>query len=432
MVAAPAPAQAVAIYSREDLDLLKKLLAHLAPLKHQGILDVWYDQHLDPGAGWREEIESHLRKADIVLVLVSALSLASVNCRAEIELAMELHGERGLHVVPIKLHDIDWEGEPLSELQALPKNVGSLSESADLNKEMAGIAREIRKLAASIRQRKAVATSAVHGPREALESPAGMRAANDQALALADHGDLAAARVLLEQTIRLAREVASSDLAVLLSNYAHVLLMLGDLGAAQAALEEALDRSASSDPARAVRLDRLARVLREMGDTDRAGALAREALEISLKAHGRNHPAVAVRLNTLGLIWLDLGESGKAVRAFKRSLSIFVRFPERQSALAGVHGNLALALREQGNLTAAKHHADLALAGDGKAYADQHPAIATDLNTLGLILRDQGSISAANQSLQKALEMFSRLLGDIHPYTRAVADNLQGGLREAF
>jgi tetratricopeptide (TPR) repeat protein len=401
----------IVIYSREDVKLLRKLVKHLSPLTHQGIVSVWYDHELPPGAVWRAEIETRLRSADIVLVLVSASCLASDHCRAEISLALQLHGAGRLRVVPIKLSEVDWEGEPLSELQVLPQHGGALSSSVDRDAEMAEIARAIRKLARS-------------------EIPANRQQeidhVNDQALAMADQGDLSSARALLEPAIQAAREAGSGDLGTLLSNYAHVLRVAGELEAARRILLEALALSSPPDPAFAIRLDRLAGVLRDLGEPELALAPARQALAISMQAHGKDDPAVAVRRNTLGLIWTDLGKSEDAVREFEDALSILVRHHgERHPSVAAVRGNLALALWDRGALESARNHAEKALVDDTEAYPDSHPAIATDLNTLGLVLRDQGETSRAARCLLKALEIFFQVLGDLHPATRAVRENLR-------
>lgn len=415
------PLSLVIIYSRRDLKLLRELLDHLSTLEHQNLIETWYDQNLEPGEGWQQEIEARLKSAAIVLVLVSASCLASVYCRAEIRLALRLHHERRLRVIPVKLHDVDWEGEPLAELQTLPKHGGALDTSANRHGEMAEVARAIRKLAD---------TGSPMNPRpepgSRSEAPeAGM--VNDRALALAEKGDLRSAQAILAPVLESARETRDSNLAILLSNYAHILRMAGKLEAARNALEEALAIPSSPDSAVSIRLDRLAGVLRELGEPQLAKERAEKALKIASQVYGESHPTVAIRLNTLGLIWTDLGLPGKAIAQFEKAISILLCCrDERNPAVAAVRGNLALALRDQGDLKTARRLAEQALADDREAYiTDSHPAVAADLNTLGLILRDLGEGSVAVSCLRKASEIFFRVFGDLHPSTQAVRDNLR-------
>jgi tetratricopeptide (TPR) repeat protein len=414
------PVSVVVIYSRKDTGFLRELLDHLSPLEHQGIIELWHDQEIQLGEDWRGDIKERIKNAKIVLVLVSASCLASTYCQDEINFALELHRSNWLRVIPIKLHEVDWEGEPISELQALPKYGGSLSVSSNRNAEMAEIARAIRKLSET-------ENPVSRWPETARKSEASNAGeANDQALAMAALFDLSAARSLLESAIRSTREVGDSDLAVLLSNYAHILRVAGELETARRILEEALALTASSDPALGIRLDKLAGILCELGEPVLAKTIAKRALRTSLRAHGHCHPAVAVRRNTLGLIWSQLGEPLKAIREFEKSISILLNYRhEGHHAVATVRGNLALALRARGDLQSALRHSKQALDDDRRTYHANHPAVATDLNTLGLILRDQGDSSAATRYLRRAQRIFSKIFGDLHPYTRAVRDNLR-------
>jgi hypothetical protein len=218
------PLRLFIVYSRKDAEFLPELLDHLSPLEHQGIVDIWYDSNMEPGSGWRKEIEEHLTSAEIVMVLVSASCLASKYCRAEISLALDLRNASGLRVIPVKLREVDWEGEPLSELQVLPKHGGALSTSADRHADLAEIARAVRKLASSeilLHPQREIGRKEDDAHGTALNkgwrgSPQDLHAANERALAMADLGELSAALSILEAAIRAARTTKSCDLAALL------------------------------------------------------------------------------------------------------------------------------------------------------------------------------------------------------------------------
>jgi hypothetical protein len=108
-------------YAREDEALLNKLKAHLKPLKRQGLIDVWYDRDISAGTEWEQEIKEHLNSAQIVLLLVSPDFMDSEYCYSiEMKQALERHARGEAKVIPVILRYVDWHGEPLGKLQALP------------------------------------------------------------------------------------------------------------------------------------------------------------------------------------------------------------------------------------------------------------------------------------------------------------------------
>ena len=51
---------------------------------------IWYDSGIEAGTEWPEYIEDHLKRASVVLVFMSPSTVASRNCRNEINFALEL------------------------------------------------------------------------------------------------------------------------------------------------------------------------------------------------------------------------------------------------------------------------------------------------------------------------------------------------------
>ncbi|MEH2069827.1 MAG: TIR domain-containing protein [Nostoc sp.] len=110
-------------YSREDEPLQDELVRHLAHLINLRSITIWYDRLIEPGSNWQNEIEDRLRTADIVLLLVSADFLASNYCyNIEMSIALDRHNRGEVCVIPVILRHCDWKYQPLSNLQALPKN----------------------------------------------------------------------------------------------------------------------------------------------------------------------------------------------------------------------------------------------------------------------------------------------------------------------
>jgi hypothetical protein len=115
------PVQIFCCYAREDQELLIKLHRHLHPLRRQGLVEIWADIDISPGADWQKAITQYLNTAQIVLLLVSKDFIASDYCYSiEMQRALERHEEGTARVIPIILCPVYWEGAPFSKLQVLP------------------------------------------------------------------------------------------------------------------------------------------------------------------------------------------------------------------------------------------------------------------------------------------------------------------------
>ena len=116
-------------YTHADADLKDQLLRHLAPLRREGLIDVWHDAMLRPGEHLDPTVQAALAKSDLVLLLVSAGFLASEYCyEQEMVRAFARQRANTARVVPIILKPCQWkgvpvgEGERLADFVALPKD----------------------------------------------------------------------------------------------------------------------------------------------------------------------------------------------------------------------------------------------------------------------------------------------------------------------
>ncbi|HEY9710956.1 MAG TPA: toll/interleukin-1 receptor domain-containing protein [Oculatellaceae cyanobacterium] len=64
-------------YSHRDRDLRDELAKHLKLLERQGVITSWHDRQIGAGREWQGEINQHLNTSRVILLLVSANSLAS-------------------------------------------------------------------------------------------------------------------------------------------------------------------------------------------------------------------------------------------------------------------------------------------------------------------------------------------------------------------
>jgi hypothetical protein len=106
-------------YSHKDRKYLERLQVHLKDLERKGMIDLWSDTKITPGANWREEVRSAIEAAAVAVLLVSADFLAS-QFIAENELPPLLKSAktRGTVILPIILSPCGFDFSPLSQFQA--------------------------------------------------------------------------------------------------------------------------------------------------------------------------------------------------------------------------------------------------------------------------------------------------------------------------
>lgn len=143
-------------------------------------------------------------------------------------------------------------------------------------------------------------------------------------------------------------------------------------------------------------LDRAAAHLQVHGHLAEARLLAERALSIAETAHGPNHSEVSIRLNNLATILRQLGDSRAALPLAERALTITETAHGPDHPTVGIRlSNLALIRRELGDLDGARDLAERALAVAEAAHDPDHPAVVARRWSLAAILRDidAGSVS---------------------------------------
>ncbi len=86
-------------YSRRDTEYVKSLVD---ALRKQGF-EVWFDNNIRTGTDWDDTIESELKNADAIVLILSKTSVASDNVKDEISYAIGLDKP----VNPIKIEECD-------------------------------------------------------------------------------------------------------------------------------------------------------------------------------------------------------------------------------------------------------------------------------------------------------------------------------------
>ena len=125
-------------YSHQDADIV---FPGIQRLRDQGF-NIWYDEGINPGASWREELAESILGCDLFIILVSPQSADSDNCLKEVNYALE--HDRAL----LAIHQETTQLSPglelaLSDRQAIFRH--ELTEEQYRDKVLSGVRRHIQR-----------------------------------------------------------------------------------------------------------------------------------------------------------------------------------------------------------------------------------------------------------------------------------------------
>ncbi|GAB4562797.1 MAG: hypothetical protein Tsb0020_11420 [Haliangiales bacterium] len=134
-------------YAQADEARRDRLELHLSLLEQQGLIASWHNRKVAPGQVIRDDVDHHLQRADIILLLISADFLASSYCgSSETQQAIKRHQAGDARVIPIILRSCDWHSAPFGSLQPLPKDGLPVSRWTDEDDAWADVAQAVRHL----------------------------------------------------------------------------------------------------------------------------------------------------------------------------------------------------------------------------------------------------------------------------------------------
>ena len=117
-------------YAHQDESLMRELERQLSTLEQQGLIVIWHDRMIAGGADWKQEIDTHLNAARIILLLVSANFMASKYSQIEVKRAMERYDAGEAQVIPVILKYVSWKGSSFGKLTPFPKDGKPITSSA--------------------------------------------------------------------------------------------------------------------------------------------------------------------------------------------------------------------------------------------------------------------------------------------------------------
>ncbi len=135
-------------YAHRDEELKSQLDKHLTPLKLQKVIDKWSDRQIEGGQDWAHQIDSNLKSADIILLLVSPDFVSSDYCAGiELKAAMTRYRDGDAIVVPVILEPCDWKWLDFGKLQATPKDGKAITDWPNVNSAFLDVTNTIRQVA---------------------------------------------------------------------------------------------------------------------------------------------------------------------------------------------------------------------------------------------------------------------------------------------
>lgn len=141
-------------YSHKDEKLRDELETHLTLLKRQGFISTWHDRRILGGENWKGVIDENFRRADLILLLISADFIASDYCyETEMNLSLERDSKGEARVVPIILRTCVWQSAPFGKLQGLPKDGKPVTSWPDRDEAWTDVAEGMKRIVEALRSK---------------------------------------------------------------------------------------------------------------------------------------------------------------------------------------------------------------------------------------------------------------------------------------
>lgn len=134
-------------YAHEDEELMNEVRRQLIVYERNGRILKWHDRMIPAGADWRNQIDTRLEYADIILLFMSPHFIESRYCyEVEGQVALERQKNGKAKVIPIILRPCAWEATPFGEFQALPTDARPIIQWPNLDEASLNAARGIMKV----------------------------------------------------------------------------------------------------------------------------------------------------------------------------------------------------------------------------------------------------------------------------------------------
>jgi serine/threonine protein kinase/Tfp pilus assembly protein PilF len=256
-----------------------------------------------------------------------------------------------------------------------------------------------------------------------------------------NRGNQVTARELLDagaKRLRAGLKNQPETKAALLSTVGAVYDSLGQYQDALPILDESLSlQPQARDRSRVDTLLELGQAHIGAGDLGGAEAPLQEALRLSQSNYGATSVESGHAIWSLGMLRHQQGQDREAKALYIRSLGILETTNAPQSDVSAVLDDLAKVYAREQQWTLAKQTYERALEIDRRVLGDDHPRVAVRLNNLAVVAQSMGDIKLAESLYREAIRRNEHAYGSRHPETAAAKGNLglllqrQGRLSEA-
>lgn len=148
---APSALKLFMSYSHQDEDIKDGLLKHLSPLKRLNLISDWHDRKIEAGDKWGEVISENLKKADIIVLLISIDFINSKYCYdVEMDAALDRQADDKAKVIPVIARSCLWKSTRFAPFQALPTDGKAIVTWPDRDVALTDVADGIRVVAEQI------------------------------------------------------------------------------------------------------------------------------------------------------------------------------------------------------------------------------------------------------------------------------------------
>jgi tetratricopeptide (TPR) repeat protein len=222
------------------------------------------------------------------------------------------------------------------------------------------------------------------------------RARLNHAITIAELGDLAGARVLLERVVNVFEQTLHAD---------HP-----DLQAAR---------------------QNLAGTILELGDPVGARVLLERVLDVKERTLPPDHPDLQTARQNLGATLKELDDFAGARALFERVLEVNERtLPSDHVDLQSARLNLAVTLQKTGDLAAARSLYESALEVYERTLPSDHPDLQRVRKNLAVTIMELGDLQGGRALFESALEVLERTLPGDHPELQGARQDLVVTLAE--
>lgn len=238
------------------------------------------------------------------------------------------------------------------------------------------------------------------------------------------------------KTLDARAEIPDASRAVVLSDYADLCVVKGDIDQAEDLLKRAVG-VLEKEPERnmislvAARL-RLAGAFRVTARYDEALDLCSESLRLVQSANHTDLRRVADILAIRGVLLGEIGQLAQAKQDLARCLKLQEEdFGPRHPEVVTTVAALAALSRASGDYSEAERYYDRALEIAETAYDDKNPALALLLGNMGVLYQKMGNREKALSHFQRSYDISSDALGYGNWFTGLQAHNVAVLLHEA-